>query len=93
MSDTDSGHSDVPKSSMPANGIRAPLTGEEAKIVGAMLDAFKATDSAYCCSGHVPTEVARPVIFYAITPATIATNWTKDEMPISAGSPELSTYP
>jgi len=67
MSDSDSEHSRI------EDGVRAPLTDEETKIVEAMLDAFKATDSAYCCSGHVPLEVARAGVFYAVTPATFTT--------------------
>jgi len=82
MSDSDSEHSGA---SMIEDGVRAPLTDEETKIVEAMLDAFKATDSAYCCSGHVPVGVARPGVFYAITPATFATEWTKGETPVLTG--------
>jgi len=85
MSDSDSEHSDAPETSKPANRVRAPLTDEETKTVKAMLRGFRATDSAYCCSGHVPVEVERPGIFYAITPATFVTKWTKDETPIFAG--------
>jgi hypothetical protein len=70
----------------PSNGEkRAPLTDEGKEIVMALRNAFKATDSAYCFSGHVPIEVKRPAIFYAVTPATFATGWTKDETPIPTG--------
>ena len=85
MSYSDSEHSDSSSTSESEDRVRAPLTDEETKIVEAMLDAFKATDSAYCCSGHVPAEVERPGIFYATTPATFATKWTKDETPIFTG--------
>ena len=64
---------------------RGPLTDGEKEIVMALRNAFKAADSAYCCSGHVPIEVKRPAIFYAVTPATFATDWTKDATPIPTG--------
>jgi len=84
MPSSDSEDSDASTTSDPKflGGKRAALTDDEIKTVEAIRDAFKATDSAYCCSGHVPTEVKRPAIFYAVTPATFATEWTKDEMPI-----------
>ena len=68
-----------PRLSGDAFDERAALTDDEIKTVKAIRDAFKTTDSAYCCSGHVPTQVKRPSIFYPLTPATFATEWTKDE--------------
>jgi hypothetical protein len=87
MSDTESEHSNASNTSDSGSlcDERAPLTKPEIKIVTAMRAAFKKTDSAYCFSGHVPTEVKRPAIFYATTPATFATEWTKEETAISTG--------
>ena len=77
---SDSEHSGASETSTGSlDGERAPLTADEIKAVKAIRDAFKATDSAYCCSSHVPAEVKRPTIFYAVTPATFVTEWTKGE--------------
>ena len=87
MSCSDSGHSDASKTAKPKflGGRRAALTRHEIETVKAIRDAFKATDSVYCCSGHVPAEVKRPAIFYALAPATFATEQSEHEMPIASG--------
>ena len=36
-------------------------------------------------SRRVPVEVTRPGVFYAVTPATFSTKWTKNETPIITG--------
>jgi hypothetical protein len=86
---SESEHSDASKNSNSGSlgDERAPLTKQEIKIVTAMRAALKKTDSAYCFSGHVPAEVKRPAMFYATTPATFATEWTKVETAISTGYP------
>ena len=78
---------DAPNTSQPglSGDERAALTDDEIKTIKAIQEAFRATDSAYCCSGHVSPEVKRPTIFYAVTPATFATEWTEGETPIPAG--------
>ena len=87
MSYSDSKHSGTSNNSNPVllDGERAPLTDDEIKTVKAIRAAFKATDSAYCCSGRVPVEVKRPTVLYAHTPATFATEWVNGETPILAG--------
>ena len=78
---SDSEHSNASRSSLLA-GARAALTDDEVETVKAIRASFKATASAYCCSGRVPLEVKRPTIFYAATPVTFATEWMKGETPI-----------
>jgi len=51
---------------------RPSLSKDEVSVVMALRHALKATDSTFCCTGHVPLDVKRPVIFYATTPAIFA---------------------
>lgn len=83
-SDSEHSDSDASNTSGPelSGGKRAALTDDEIKTVKAIQAALKATNSAYCCSGCVPLEVKRPMIFYAVTHAMSVTEWTKGETPI-----------
>lgn len=81
---SDSAESEASLTSGLVGGKRAALTAHEIKNANAIRNAFKATDSVYCCSGHVPLEAKRPTVFYSITPATFITPWTQGETPISS---------
>ena len=83
-SDSEYSNSDEYNTSGPelSGGKRAPRTDDEIKTVTAIQAALKATESAYCCSGCVPLEVKRPMIFYTVTHAMSDTEWTKGETQI-----------
>lgn len=66
------------------NAPRDALTDNEMKTTEAIQDGLN-TANPCCCSGHVPVEVTCPGIFYAATPATFSTKWTKNETPIITG--------
>ena len=65
------------------NAPRPPLSEKEVEVVTGLKHAFQATNSTFCCTGHAPFDVKRPVIFYATTSAIFATNEKPDGTPIS----------
>jgi hypothetical protein len=64
---------------------RPPLSEKEAEVVTALKGAFKSTNPGYCCAGHVPLSVKRPMVFYSTAPAIFATDEKQARNPISAG--------